>query len=65
MDFYYKAFDSDRNSLAGLYGNDSMLTFEGAPLQGTANIIQKLSVRTAHLCPQGVYSTTSGAYHVL
>ncbi|KAK3072305.1 Nuclear transport factor 2 [Teratosphaeriaceae sp. CCFEE 6253] len=42
VEFYYKAFDSDRASLAALYGQDSMLTFEASPLQGTANIIQKL-----------------------
>ncbi|RMZ20918.1 hypothetical protein D0859_15079 [Hortaea werneckii] len=42
LGFYYKQFDSDRSGLASLYGNDSMLTFEAAPCQGVANIIQKL-----------------------
>ncbi|KAK1823848.1 Nuclear transport factor 2 [Friedmanniomyces endolithicus] len=42
VEFYYKAFDSDRNSLAALYGHDSMLTFEASPSQGVGNIIQKL-----------------------
>lgn len=41
---YYKQFDSDRSGLAPLYGEDSMLTFEAAPCQGVANIIQKLNV---------------------
>ncbi|KAK3614723.1 Nuclear transport factor 2 [Elasticomyces elasticus] len=42
VEYYYKAFDSDRASLAALYGQDSMLTFEATPLQGVGNIIQKL-----------------------
>ena len=45
VEFYYKAFDSDRASLASLYGPDSMLTFEASPHQGVGNIIQKLQVR--------------------
>ena len=44
VEFYYKTFDSDRSQLASLYGDDSMLTFEAAPLSGAANIVQKLVV---------------------
>ncbi|KAG0736444.1 hypothetical protein G6F57_011500 [Rhizopus arrhizus] len=40
--FYYQTFDSDRSSLRSLYRNESMLTFEGAPVQGTDMIVEKL-----------------------
>ncbi|KAK5125637.1 Nuclear transport factor 2 [Meristemomyces frigidus] len=42
VEYYYKTFDSDRSQLAPLYGTDSMLTFEAAPSQGVASIVQKL-----------------------
>ncbi|KAK3679287.1 Nuclear transport factor 2 [Recurvomyces mirabilis] len=42
VEYYYKTFDSNRADLAGLYGQDSMLTFEAAPCQGVANIVTKL-----------------------
>ncbi|KAH9970370.1 hypothetical protein BGW80DRAFT_1330043 [Lactifluus volemus] len=42
-DFYYQTFDSSRAQLAPLYRDTSMLTFEGNPCQGTANIIEKLT----------------------
>ncbi|KAK5132671.1 Nuclear transport factor 2 [Meristemomyces frigidus] len=42
VEFYYKTFDSNRSQLASLYGPDSMLSFEAAPSQGVANIVQKL-----------------------
>ncbi|KAK1064533.1 Nuclear transport factor 2 [Friedmanniomyces endolithicus] len=45
VEFYYKAFDFDRSSLAALYGHDSMLTFEASPSQGVSNILQKIQVR--------------------
>ena len=45
VEYYYKAFDGNRQELAGLYGNDSMLTFEAAPHQGVAAIVDKLQVR--------------------
>jgi len=41
--FYYSTFDSDRSGLASLYRNESMLTFEGTPLQGVTAIIEKLT----------------------
>ena len=44
VEFYYKTFDANRSQLASLYGPDSMLTFEAAPLSGAANIVQKLVV---------------------
>jgi len=42
-DFYYNTFDSNRASLAPLYRDTSMLTFEGTPVQGASGIIEKLT----------------------
>jgi len=41
--FYYTTFDEDRAKLQGLYRNESMLTFEGSPIQGAVQIIEKLT----------------------
>ncbi|KAI0082873.1 nuclear transport factor 2 [Panus rudis PR-1116 ss-1] len=41
--FYYTTFDTDRNGLAGLYRDHSMLTWEGAQLQGVQAIGGKLT----------------------
>ncbi|QKX56887.1 uncharacterized protein TRUGW13939_03994 [Talaromyces rugulosus] len=43
VQFYYQTFDSDRKSLAALYRDNSMLTFESGATGGTANIIEKLT----------------------
>ncbi|CAA92380.3 Nuclear transport factor Nxt2 [Schizosaccharomyces pombe] len=40
--FYYQTFDSDRSQLSSLYREESMLSFEGAQLQGTKAIVEKL-----------------------
>ncbi|KAG7286636.1 Nuclear transport factor 2 [Staphylotrichum longicolle] len=40
---YYTTFDTDRKSLAGLYRENSMLTFEGAQSLGAASIVEKLT----------------------
>ncbi|KAJ6577258.1 hypothetical protein B0H19DRAFT_1252626 [Mycena capillaripes] len=40
--FYYKTFDSDRASLAALYRDNSMLSFEGAQIAGASAIVEKL-----------------------
>jgi len=42
VQFYYSAFDSDRNRLRDLYGQDSWLSFEGAKVKGQNEIIAKL-----------------------
>ncbi|KAL2133716.1 hypothetical protein VTI74DRAFT_1842 [Chaetomium olivicolor] len=39
---YYTTFDSDRKNLAGLYRENSMLTFEGAQSLGAKDITEKL-----------------------
>jgi len=41
--FYYQTFDANRSNLASLYRDGSMLTFEGAPIQGVGPIIEKLT----------------------
>ncbi|KAI9044413.1 nuclear transport factor 2 family protein [Aspergillus affinis] len=43
VQFYYQTFDSDRQTLAGLYRDQSMLTFETSSTQGVANILEKLT----------------------
>ncbi|TKX26363.1 hypothetical protein C1H76_1325 [Elsinoe australis] len=42
-EFYYKTFDTNREQLLPLYRDHSMLTFENAPTQGGAAIIEKLT----------------------
>ncbi|KAI9738883.1 MAG: Nuclear transport factor 2 [Claussenomyces sp. TS43310] len=41
-EFYYNQFDADRNQLAPLYRDNSMLTFESASVAGAAGIVEKL-----------------------
>ncbi|KAK9463205.1 uncharacterized protein V1516DRAFT_667109 [Lipomyces oligophaga] len=40
--FYYAQFDGDRAQLINLYRDHSMLSFEGAQVQGAKAIIEKL-----------------------
>ncbi|KAF5330592.1 hypothetical protein D9619_005598 [Psilocybe cf. subviscida] len=41
-DFYYTTFASNRPGLKDLYRPQSVLTFEGAPIEGASNIAEKL-----------------------
>lgn len=41
--FYYGVFDADRQQLADLYRDNSMLTWEGEPHRGTTDIMAKLT----------------------
>ncbi|KAE8146548.1 hypothetical protein BDV25DRAFT_162280 [Aspergillus avenaceus] len=43
VQFYYQTFDSDRQALAGLYREQSMLTFETNSVQGVASVMEKLT----------------------
>ncbi|KAI9013370.1 hypothetical protein CLU79DRAFT_394260 [Phycomyces nitens] len=43
IDYYYMFFDSDRQALASIYRDNSMLTFEGEQFAGKAAIIGKLT----------------------
>ncbi|CCC09838.1 hypothetical protein SMACR_03394 [Sordaria macrospora] len=40
---YYSTFDTDRKNLAGLYRENSMLTFEGSQSLGAQAIAEKLT----------------------
>ncbi|KAI0329878.1 nuclear transport factor 2 [Cubamyces sp. BRFM 1775] len=42
-DFYYTTFDTNRAGLQSLYRDNSMLTWEGTPILGAANIAEKLT----------------------
>jgi len=42
-DFYYNTFDRDRAGLAPLYRPESMLSWEGTPIQGVTSIVEKLT----------------------
>ncbi|RHZ74449.1 Nuclear transport factor 2 [Aspergillus turcosus] len=41
--FYYQTFDTNRQALASLYRDNSMLTFETSQVIGVANIAEKLT----------------------
>ncbi|KAL8214710.1 hypothetical protein R6Q57_004159 [Mikania cordata] len=43
VEHYYHLFDTDRSSLASLYHQSSMLTFEGQKLQGVDDICSKIN----------------------
>ncbi|WOL12855.1 nuclear transport factor 2-like [Canna indica] len=43
VEHYYRTFDGNRAALGGLYQDGSMLTFEGAKIQGAAAIVAKLT----------------------
>jgi hypothetical protein len=43
VDHYYRTFDFDRAALAALYGQTSMLSFEGHAVAGTEEIGRKLA----------------------
>lgn len=43
VEHYYKTFDSNRAGLGNLYQENSMLTFEGAKIQGSLAIVEKLA----------------------
>merc|ERR1719468_265013 len=40
---YFNTFDSNRNELAGLYTEGSMMTYEGEQFMGVQGIMEKLS----------------------
>ncbi|TPX31356.1 hypothetical protein SmJEL517_g05288 [Synchytrium microbalum] len=42
VDYYYSTFDRNRAELAPLYKANSMLSFEGAQIQGSQAIVEKL-----------------------
>lgn len=44
VQFYYQQFDADREQLAPLYRDTSMLTYESESMSGVVPIINKLKV---------------------
>ncbi|KAJ2744185.1 Nuclear transport factor 2 [Coemansia sp. BCRC 34301] len=42
VEYYYRAFDSDRNSLAALYRDMSMMSWEGTQIRGSKGIVEKI-----------------------
>ncbi|KAJ2057474.1 Nuclear transport factor 2 [Coemansia aciculifera] len=42
VEYYYQCFDGDRSSLAPLYRDMSMMSWEGTQMQGAKNIVEKL-----------------------
>ncbi|EAU88089.1 nuclear transport factor 2 [Coprinopsis cinerea okayama7 len=42
-EFYYTTFDTNRSNLLSLYRDSSMLSWEGAPIQGAQNIVEKIT----------------------
>ncbi|KAL2332650.1 hypothetical protein Fmac_013863 [Flemingia macrophylla] len=43
VEHYYSTFDTNRNNLLNLYEEGSMLSFEGEKIQGSHNIVAKLT----------------------
>eukprot|EP00882_Tetradesmus_deserticola_P001188 GHRQ01001286.1.p1 GENE.GHRQ01001286.1~~GHRQ01001286.1.p1 ORF type:complete len:123 (+),score=33.63 GHRQ01001286.1:176-544(+) len=50
LQYYYQLFESNRNGLANLYQDGSMLTFEGQKFQGTQAIVGKLAQLPFNQC---------------
>ncbi|XP_014499863.1 nuclear transport factor 2 [Vigna radiata var. radiata] len=54
VEHYYSTFDNNRQSLAGLYQDASMLTFEGQKIQGASNIVAKLTSLPFQQCHHSI-----------
>lgn len=54
VEHYYSAFDSDRSGLGNLYQDASMLTFEGQKIQGSQNIVAKLTSLPFQQCQHSI-----------
>lgn len=54
VEHYYRTFDTSRAGLAGLYQDNSMLTFEGAKTQGSAAITAKLTGLPFQQCQHNI-----------
>lgn len=54
VEHYYSTFDANRSSLANLYQDASMLTFEGQKIQGSANIVAKLTSLPFQQCQHSI-----------
>lgn len=54
VEHYYSTFDTNRNGLANLYQEGSMLTFEGQKIQGASNIVAKLTSLPFQQCHHSI-----------
>ncbi|KAH0915998.1 hypothetical protein HID58_030444, partial [Brassica napus] len=54
VEHYYSTFDNNRVGLAGLYQEASMLTFEGQKIQGSQNIVAKLTSLPFQQCKHNI-----------
>lgn len=54
VEHYYSLFDSNRAALANLYQEGSMLTFEGQKIQGSQNIVAKLTTLPFQQCQHSI-----------
>ncbi|KAJ9562582.1 hypothetical protein OSB04_007742 [Centaurea solstitialis] len=54
VEHYYSTFDTNRGGLANLYQETSMLTFEGQKIQGSQNIVNKLTSLPFQQCKHSI-----------
>eukprot|EP00261_Vitis_vinifera_P036527 XP_019077770.1 PREDICTED: nuclear transport factor 2 isoform X1 [Vitis vinifera] len=54
VEHYYSTFDANRANLANLYQESSMLTFEGQKIQGSPNIVAKLTSLPFQQCQHSI-----------
>nr|VDC61758.1 unnamed protein product [Brassica rapa] len=54
VEHYYTTFDSNRGGLVSLYQEGSMLTFEGQKIQGSQNIVAKLTSLPFQQCKHNI-----------
>jgi hypothetical protein len=54
VEHYYTTFDTNRPGLANLYQEGSMLTFEGQKIQGSQNIVAKLTSLPFQQCHHAI-----------
>eukprot|EP00933_Yihiella_yeosuensis_P015438 TRINITY_DN13470_c0_g2_i1.p1 TRINITY_DN13470_c0_g2~~TRINITY_DN13470_c0_g2_i1.p1 ORF type:complete len:132 (-),score=19.85 TRINITY_DN13470_c0_g2_i1:129-524(-) len=66
---YYQQFDSNRSQLGPLYGETSLMTWEGEQFMGAQNIVQKLGSlnfqTVQHQVEQADYQPIIGTQNVL
>ena len=54
VEHYYSTFDANRAALVSLYQEGSMLTFEGQKIQGSQNIVAKLTSLPFQQCKHNI-----------
>lgn len=59
VEHYYSTFDANRAGLANLYQDGSMLTFEGQKIQGSQNIVAKLTSLPFQQCKHTISTVDS------